>query len=214
LNIAYLSVNNLSELLLNALEWVNGLGAMGAIGFIAIYIAATIAFLPGAILTLGAGVIFGVALGSVYVFLGATIGSIAAFLIGRYLVRDWVTQKIAGNAKFQALDTAMSRSGFKIVLLTRLSPVFPFNFLNYAFGVTNISLKDYSLASIGMVPGTIMYVYIGSLASSLATLGKGTQPINSGLQWAMQILGLVATVVVTVYSAQLARKALAETVEE
>jgi uncharacterized membrane protein YdjX (TVP38/TMEM64 family) len=210
-------VINLQELLRNTLEWVNSLGAAGAVGFIAIYIISTIAFIPAAILTLGAGVIFGVVWGSVYVFVGATLGSIAAFLIGRYLIRDWMVQKIAGNAKFLALDAAMGKSGFKLVLLTRLSPVFPFNFLNYAFGVTKISLADYSWASIGMIPGTIMYVYIGSLAVSIAALGQGKPSINSGnsgLQWAIQIFGLVATLAVTIYSARLAQKALAATIEE
>jgi uncharacterized membrane protein YdjX (TVP38/TMEM64 family) len=207
-------VINLQELLRSTLEWVNSLGMAGAIGFIVIYIVSTIAFLPAAILTLGAGVIFGVVWGSVYVFVGATLGSIAAFLIGRYLIRDWMVQKIAGNAKFRALDAAMGKSGFKLVLLTRLSPVFPFNFLNYAFGVTKISLADYTWASIGMVPGTVMYVYIGSLAGSIAALGQGKPSINSGLQWTIQILGLVATLAVTVYSARLAQKALAETIEE
>jgi uncharacterized membrane protein YdjX (TVP38/TMEM64 family) len=205
---------NLLEILRIALEWVANLGTTAAIGFIAIYIAATIAFLPAAILTLGAGVIFGVVLGSIYVLIGATLGAIAAFLISRYLIRDWVARKIASNTKFRALDTAIGQSGFKIVLLTRLSPVFPFNFLNYAFGVTKISLKDYAWASIGMVPGTIMYVYIGSLAGSIATLGQSNQSINSGWQWTIQILGFVATLGVTVYSTRLARKALAEAIEE
>ncbi len=210
-------VINLQELLRNTLEWVNSLGAAGAVGFIVIYIISTIAFIPAAILTLGAGVIFGVVWGSVYVFVGAILGSIAAFLIGRYLIRDWMVQKIAGNAKFLALDAAMGKSGFKLVLLTRLSPVFPFNFLNYAFGVTKISLADYSWASIGMIPGTIMYVYIGSLAGSIAALGQGKPSINSGnsgLQWTIQIFGLVATLAVTIYSARLAQKALAATIEE
>lgn len=205
---------NPQELLRSALEWVNGLGAVGAIAFIAIYIAATVAFFPGSILTLGAGVLFGVGLGSLYVFLGATLGATAAFLVGRYLARGWVSKKIEGNTKFHAIDEAVGREGFKIVLLTRLSPIFPFNLLNYAYGVTGVSLKDYVLASIGMIPGTIMYVYIGSLAGSIATLGTGTQPTNPGIQWAIRIIGLIATVAVTVYVTRIARKALAETVAE
>lgn len=205
---------NPQELLRSALEWVNGLGTVGAIAFIAIYIAATVAFFPGSILTLGAGVLFGVGLGSLYVFLGATLGATAAFLVGRYLARDWVSQKIEGNTKFHAIDEAVGREGFKIVLLTRLSPVFPFNLLNYAYGVTGVSLKDYVLASIGMIPGTIMYVYIGSLAGNIATLGTGTQPTNPGIQWAIRIIGFIATIAVTVYVTRVARKALAETVSE
>jgi uncharacterized membrane protein YdjX (TVP38/TMEM64 family) len=211
---AHASGFNPQELLRSALEWVNGLGAIGAIAFIALYIAATVAFFPGSILTLGAGVLFGVVLGSLYVFLGATLGATAAFLVGRYLARGWVSKKIEGNTKFHAIDEAVGREGFKIVLLTRLSPVFPFNLLNYAYGVTGVSLKDYVLASIGMIPGTLMYVYIGSLAGSIATIGTGTQPTNPSIQWAIRIIGFIATVAVTVYVTRVARKALAETVSE
>ena len=190
------------------MQWINGLGAVGALAFILLYIIATIAFLPGSILTLGAGVVFGVVLGAVYVFIGATIGAAAAFLVGRYVARDWVAAKIAGNAKFQAIDKAVGREGFKIVLLTRLSPIFPFNLLNYAYGVTGVSLKDYVLASIGMLPGTLMYVYIGSLAGNIATIGTESQPDEPGVQWAMRIIGLIATIAVTVYVTKVARKAL------
>lgn len=206
---------NPQALLRNALEWVKGLGAVGAIAFIAIYIFATVAFFPGSILTLGAGVVFGVGLGSLYVFMGATLGATAAFLVGRYLARGWVSQKIAGNVKFRAIDEAVGREGFKIVLLTRLSPVFPFNLLNYAYGVTGVSLKDYILASIGMIPGTILYVYIGSLAGSIATLGTSTQPTaNPEVQWAIRIIGFIATAAVTVYVTRVARKALANAVPD
>lgn len=205
---------NPQALLQNALEWVNQLGPTGAIAFIAIYAAATVAFFPGSILTLGAGVLFGVGLGSLYVFVGATLGATAAFLVGRYLARGWVSRKIASNTKFHAIDAAVGREGFKIVLLTRLSPVFPFNLLNYAYGVTGVSLKDYVLASIGMIPGTVMYVYIGSLAGSLATLGTGTPPANPAIQWTIRIIGLIATVAVTLYVTRVARQALAETVTE
>jgi uncharacterized membrane protein YdjX (TVP38/TMEM64 family) len=196
------------------LEWVESLGAVGAIAFIAIYILATIAFVPGLLITLGAGLLFGVVWGSVYVFVASTAGAILAFWIGRYLLRDWVAKKIDGNAKFQAIDTAVGQSGFKIVLLTRLSPAFPFNLLNYAYGVTGVSLRDYSLASIGMIPATILYVYIGSLAGSIATLGTNTKVSDPKIQLAAQVLGLVATIVVTVYITRLAQKALAETIAE
>jgi uncharacterized membrane protein YdjX (TVP38/TMEM64 family) len=167
---------NPQEILRNALQWIDSLGSVGAIAFITLYIIASIAFLPGSILTLGAGVVFGVILGSLYVFIGATLGATAAFLVGRYLARGWVSQKIEGNNKFRAIDEAVATEGFKIVFLTRLSPVFPFNLLNYAFGVTGVSLKDYFLGCIGMIPGTIMYVYIGSLAGSLARLVLRSNP--------------------------------------
>jgi uncharacterized membrane protein YdjX (TVP38/TMEM64 family) len=199
---------NPQAILRDALQWIDSLGTVGAIAFIAIYILATVAFFPGSILTLGSGVIFGVVWGSLYVFVGATLGATAAFLVGRYLARDWVAQKIADNKKFTAIDQAVGREGLKIVLLTRLSPVFPFNLLNYAFGITGVSLKDYFIGSVGMIPGTIMYVYIGSLASNLATIGTEAQPTNSTLQWTIRILGFIATLTVTIYITRIARKAL------
>ncbi len=203
---------NPQTILGNALQWIDSLGSVGAIAFIALYIIATVAFLPGSIVTLGAGVIFGVVWGSLYVFIGATLGATAAFLVGRYLARSWVAQKIEGNKKFAAIDRAVGREGLKIVLLTRLSPIFPFNLLNYAFGITGVSLKDYFIGSVGMIPGTIMYVYIGSLAGSLARIGSETQPTNTTVQWAIRIIGFIATVAVTIYVTRIAKKALEQEV--
>jgi uncharacterized membrane protein YdjX (TVP38/TMEM64 family) len=207
------SVQNVTDInpqtwLKNALQWVDSQGSVGALAFILLYIIASVAFLPGSILTLGAGVVFGVVMGSLYVFIGATIGAIAAFLVGRYWARGWVAKKIEGNRKFQAIDEAVAREGLKIVFLTRLSPIFPFNLLNYAYGVTGVSLKDYIFGSIGMIPGTIMYVYIGSLAGSIATIGTESQPGNPSIQWAIRIIGFIATVAVTIYVTKIARKAL------
>ncbi|WP_236721508.1 TVP38/TMEM64 family protein [Trichormus sp. NMC-1] len=203
---------NLTEIIKNALYWIDSLGTIGAIAFIGIYIIATIAFLPAAILTLGAGVVFGVFWGSVYVFIGATIGAIAAFLIGRYIARNWVDKKIADNKQFAAIDKAVSKKGFKIVFLTRLSPLFPFNLLNYALGITGVSFKDYFLGSVGMIPGTIMYVYIGSFAGNIAFIGTEAQPTNMTLTWVIKIVGFIATLAVTIYVTSVAKKALEEEV--
>ena len=213
-NIQNLNNFNPQELLRQALKWIENLGYIGGFVFILVYIIATIAFIPGSVLTLGAGVVFGVVLGSLYVLIGATLGAIAAFLIGRYLVGNWIRQKIAGNQKFAAIDRAMSNDGFKLVLLTRLSPIFPFNFLNYAFGITGVSLKDYAIASVGMLPGTVMYVYIGSLAGDLARIGSDNQPTNITIQWIIRIVGFIATVAGTVYVTRIAREALDEQVEQ
>ncbi|MCT0252509.1 TVP38/TMEM64 family protein [Synechocystis sp. CS-94] len=200
--------------LLNALQWIDGLGTAGAIAFILLYVVATVAFLPGSILTLGAGVVFGVILGSVYVFIGATLGATGAFLVGRYLARGWVSKKIAGNQKFKAIDEAVGKEGLKIVLLTRLSPVFPFNLLNYGYGVTGVSLKNYVIGSLGMIPGTITYVYIGSLAGSLATVGAEITQANPTIQWTIRIIGFIATLAVTIYITKIAKKALNEVIVE
>ena len=205
---------NPQTILFDALTWVDSLGAVGAIAFIIIYILATVAFFPGSILTLGAGVVFGVVLGSFYVFIGATIGATAAFLVGRYLARGWVAEKIQGNNKFQAIDEAVGKEGLKIVLLTRLSPIFPFTLLNYAYGVTGVSLKDYLIGCAGMIPGTIMYVYIGSLAGSLATIGTSAPATNPVLLWTIRLIGFIATVAVTLYVTKIARQALASVLSE
>lgn len=196
-------------MLQDALTWIENFGAAGAIVFITLYILAAILLIPGSLLTLGAGAVYGLLLGSVYVAIGATLGAIAAFLVGRYLARDWVAKRIEGNAQFKAIDKAVAKEGLKIVVLTRLSPVFPFTLLNYAFGVTQVSLRNYAIGCVGMIPGIVMYVYIGSLAGSLATLGKTPLSQEAQLaQWGLQIVGFIATVVVTIYVTRIARKAL------
>ncbi|MDJ0650890.1 MAG: TVP38/TMEM64 family protein [Xenococcaceae cyanobacterium MO_188.B19] len=202
---------NPQEILRNALQWVDSLGAVGAIAFMVIYIVATVGFLPGSILTLGAGVVFGVIQGSIYVFIGATIGATCAFLVGRYFARGWISQKIAGNEKFAAIDRAVGKEGLKIVLLTRLSPIIPFNLLNYGLGITGVSLKDYVLASIGMIPGTVMYVYFGSLIGNIATINpeEATTPT---VQKAIFIIGGIIAVAVILYVTKIARKALDESI--
>jgi len=203
---------NPQDWLLNVLQWIDSLGVLGALAFILLYIIATVAFLPGSIVTLGGGVVFGVILGSIYVFIGATIGATLAFLIGRYIARNWVVKQISDNQKFKAIDQAVGKEGLKIVLLTRLSPIFPFNLLNYGYGVTGVSLKDYIIGSVGMIPGTIMYVYLGSLAGNLATIGTQTPSANPIAQWTIRIVGFIATVAVTLSVTKIAKKALNEAV--
>ncbi len=199
---------NLQEVLRSLLVWIAGLGPLGVVAFIGLYILATVLFLPGLILTLGAGFVFGVVRGSIYVSIASTLGATLAFLIGRYLARGWVAKKIESNQRFTAIDEAVAKEGWKIVGLLRLSPVFPFNLLNYSLGVTRVSLKHFFLASwIGMMPGTVMYVYIGSLAGDLATLGMEGQS-RTPAEWALYVIGLIATVAVTVYVTKIARKAL------
>lgn len=206
---------NFYGVLQSSLIWVKSLGIFEPIAFIAIYNLATLLFVPGSILTIGGGVLFGVVWGSIYVFVAAILGATLAFLIGRYLLRGWVAKQIEANAKFKAIDQAVGQEGWKIVLLTRLSPVFPFNFLNYAFGVTQVPLKDYILGSFGIIPGTVLYVYIGSLAGDLAMMGMENQHTNPETQiakWIIRVVGFIATVAVTVYITKVANHALEESV--
>ncbi len=201
---------NLQEIFRDTLAWIEEAGSIGPLVFFGLYIVACVFMLPGSILTLGAGAVFGVVRGSLLVSLSSTVGATAAFLIGRYLVRGMVARRVAGNATFSAIDAAVASEGWKIVGLTRLSPVFPFNLLNYAFGLTRVSLRDYVLASwAGMIPGTIMYVYLGSLAGSLAELGaKECGHTRSTAEWALYVVGLIATVAVTMVVTNIARRAL------
>jgi len=176
--------------------------------FIPLYVVACVLFIPGSILTLSAGFLFGVVRGSIYVSVAATLGATLAFLIGRYFARQWVAARLANYPKFKAVDEAVAREGWKIVALTRLSPVFPFNLLNYAFGLTNGGVRDYVLASwAGTLPGTILYVYLGSLAGDLSRVATGgTQ--RSAAEWALDAIGLLATIAVTVYVTRVSNCAL------
>lgn len=193
-----------------ALEWIARLGPWAPMAFAALYVVVTVALLPAWLLTLGGGVVFGVVKGVAIVSVSATSGAAAAFLIGRHLARGWISRKLEGNARFRAIDDAVAREGWKIVLLVRLSPVFPFTLLNYAFGLTRVPFAHYLLASwIGMLPGTAMYVYIGSLAGSLAALGQGGRS-RTPAEWALYGVGLVATAAVTAVVTRLARRALAK----
>jgi len=196
------------ETLLAALRWVEGQGAAGAVVFVILYVALCVLFIPGSLLGLGAGAIYGLARGTALVSLSSTLGATVAFLLGRYFARGWVAHRLAGNAHFAAIDAAVGREGWKIVALTRLSPVFPFNLLNYAYGLTQVSLRDYVLASwVGMFPGTLLYVYLGSLAGHLAALGT-TENASTQVRWAFTLLGFVATAAVSIMVSRLARKAL------
>jgi len=199
--------------LTNALNWINNLGPAAALVFMVIYIVATVLFIPASILTLGAGVVFGLIKGSIYVYIAASIGASLAFLVGRYIARGWVEKQIEGNQRFKVIDQAVAEEGMKIVLLTRLSPIFPFNLLNYAYGLTKVTFRDYVLGTLGILPGTIMFVYVGSLAKNLATLGSQDVAAPSGIQWTIRIIGFIATVAVTVYVTKIARKALNQKVE-
>lgn len=190
--------------------WVDSLGPWGVVIFVLAYAAATVAFVPGSLLTLAAGAIFGLVKGVAYVFVAAVLGSSLAFLISRYAARSVIEERLAGNARFAAIDQAIGREGRKIVVLLRLSPIFPFNLLNYALGLTRVSFADYLLASFGMLPGTILYVYYGKLAGDVAALAGGMPAACGPGYYAVLGLGLVATVVVTTLVARTARRALQE----
>ena len=190
------------------IEWlettVARLGIWGIVLFIVVYIIATVLMLPGATLTLVAGAIFGLWWGTAAVSIASTTGAALAFLIGRYLARATVERKLAGYPKFKAVDRAVSQGGWKIVALLRLSPAVPFNLQNYLYGLTAIRFWPCVITSwLAMLPGTFMYIYLGyaGRASVEAAAGQGDE--RSTAQWVLLAVGLLATVVVTVYITKL-----------
>jgi uncharacterized membrane protein YdjX (TVP38/TMEM64 family) len=195
-------------------ESVAALGPWGPVAFIVGYVLAAVAFVPGSLLTLAAGAIFGLVRGSLYVIVGATLGATAAFLVSRYLVRGRVEQRVRSDARFRAIDDAVGTQGRRIVFLLRLSPVLPYNLLNYALGVTRVRLVDFVLGCAGMLPGTVLYVYYGKLAGDVASAVGGAAPPRGAAYYAVLGLGLVATIAVTVVVTRLARRALAAQTEE
>lgn len=196
------------EWLAAALEWTAANRRVAALAFVGLYVVATVALLPGLLLTVAAGAIFGLAIGVVLVSLASVLGATAAFFVGRTVARNWVSNKIAGWPRFRALDSALGERGFLIVLLTRLSPLFPFNLLNYAYGVTAVKPHQYILGSwIGMFPGTLLYVYAGSVAANLAQVLAGEVETGTAGQ-ILLVVGLLATVIVTALVTRVARRYL------
>ncbi|HQU42297.1 MAG TPA: TVP38/TMEM64 family protein [Pirellulales bacterium] len=202
----------LREALEAILRAVRAMGVWGPLALITVYVVATVLFVPGAVLTVGAGFLFGVPLGVPVVSLASVAGAAAAFWIGRTVARGWIESKVSASRRFRALDQAIGRHGFKIVILLRLSPVFPYALTNYVFAVTRIRFRDFLLASwVGMLPGTVLYVWLGSTLESLAELAGGRYQGNM-VQSVFLAVGVPATFAATVFIARLARAALSQAV--
>lgn len=172
---------------------VQELGALGIVIYILVYALMTILLLPASPLTLAAGLVYGVGVGFAVVLAGATLGALAAFLIARYAARDWAAAKLENWPRFKAIDGAIAHESWKVVLLTRLSPLMPFSLQNFFYGVTDIRFLDYAWATfIGIMPGTLLYVYLGAAGNAAADDSTTT------LQWVLFGVGLLATLVVAV----------------
>jgi uncharacterized membrane protein YdjX (TVP38/TMEM64 family) len=200
--------------LAGVLTWVQDQGYWAPAVLVATYLLTSLVFLPSFILSIGAGLLFGPVLGTVTASIGSTLGATAAFLVGRRLARESVQAMIAGNPRFAALDRAVGREGFKIVLLARLSPILPGNVLNFTLALTPVRCRDFALASwIGMFPLTIVYVYLGSTLADLAEIESASLP-SSNAHLLLSTLGLAATVVIFVLLARTARRALADVMHQ
>lgn len=192
------------ELLRVAAQATGRMGPWGAAFFVMLYTVTCVFFLPATPLTLGAGAVFGLGRGFALAWAGASLGCMAAFLVSRHLARRWVQARLASDRRLLALDRAVTRDGWKVVALTRLSPLFPFNVLNYAYGLTGIPFLQYAAASaLGMMPGTLLYVWLGAAA------GQAVHGHASPARWAFTAVGIAATAAVCVIVARDAKKALA-----
>lgn len=191
-------------------EWVSQMGIAGIFIFIGVYAVATVLLAPGAILTIGAGFAFGLWKGFLAVSAGATLGASLAFLVARFIARDKIEAIAKRNEKFRKIDKAIGEQGAKLIFLLRLSPVIPFNLSNYLYGLTAVKFWPYVLASsIGMMPGTFLYVYIGAASKAAVAAAAGGEAVKHGWQyWTFLGIGLAATVIVTIWVTKIARDAL------
>lgn len=191
--------------------WISGLGVWGPVVLVLVYIVATVLFVPGTILTLAAGAMFGLVVGMITVSIGSTLGASLAFLIARYVARDKIAAMAGRNRRFGAIDRAIGEGGWKIVALLRLSPALPFNLQNYLYGLMQIRFWPYVVTSwLAMLPGTFLYVYLGHVTGAAI----GTDRSRTLGEWTLLAVGLLATAIVTVYITRLARRKLQEQMSE
>ena len=180
----------------------------GTVAFVPLYALWVTLLLPGVWASMLAGALYGPLWGSVLVFIGACLGAEAAFLIGRHWLRGWAQRRLQALPRLRAVEQAVSREGLKLVLLTRLSPAFPFSLLNLAYGLSEVSLRDYTLGLIAILPGTVLFCGLGALAGDVARFGSVLAGQADAGAWALRIVGLLATVAVVVLVGRAARRAL------
>jgi uncharacterized membrane protein YdjX (TVP38/TMEM64 family) len=201
-------ITDARQILRVVLERVNGMGAWAPFWYILAYIVACLTFFPGVILTMGAGILFGVLWGTLYTTIGATLGAAAAFLISRYVARDWVRRKLDKYPLFRTVDDAVAKEGWKVAGLIRLSPAFPYIPLNFIFGLTRIPFWQFVLVTfVAIHPLTALFVYLGSLVGDVAELGN--RPVASGnMKWMVAGIGLTSTIIVTLIVTRIAKRTL------
>ncbi|HPH64764.1 MAG TPA: TVP38/TMEM64 family protein [Kofleriaceae bacterium] len=189
-------------------QWIRDRGVLGVLAFAVIYVAAAAVLFPASLLTLAAGFAYGVGWGTLLISPVSVVAATLSFVIARYVARDAVNARIASDARFVAIDHAVAQDGFKTVMLLRLSPLLPFSLLNYGLGLSRVRLRDFVVGSfVGMLPGTVLYVYVGSLFVNVSELSNGSPTLGGSGRWFYWV-GLVATLLVTWLVTRAARAAL------
>ena len=201
---------NFEQVLSSILIWLKSLGTWGAIAFIIVYTFTTLICVPGSILALGGGALFGAVWGAIVVFIGGFMGAISAFSLSRYFFQDWVKRQLSKRLYLQALNQAIASEGWKFAFLLHLSPIIPFNILNYALGVSKLAFQDYTIATaIGIFPGVILYTFLGSTIGDLTMIIMGMpHESHSKIQWIFTIASLLVTAFLAVYLGRVANQKL------
>ncbi len=195
------------EWMTSGMDWIEQMGWVGWFWFIVLYTLTCVFFLPGSMLTVGAGAIYGFWGGTLLVSISSMAGAVANFATSRYLLRGWLSRKFARSERFQALDHAITTDGWKVILLSRISPILPHSVVSYAAGLTRISMTKYTLASwIGFIPISAAYAYGGAFLGKFARARAGAT--HGSETWWFYGIGLVVTIVVTVWSTRIAGKAI------
>jgi uncharacterized membrane protein YdjX (TVP38/TMEM64 family) len=194
--------------LLGIIAGIRSMGAAAPAAFVLIYAVSVVGLIPASLLTIAGGAVFGIVRGVTYALVGATLGSTAAFLLGRYALRERIARRLATMPRFVSVERAVSAQGRRIVFLLRLSPVVPFNFLNYALGVTTISVWDFVIGSIGTIPGAFVYAYAGHVTGEALALAGAAQVPKNASYYAFLLAGLAATAAATFIVTRTARRAL------
>ena len=190
-------------------QWLPALQSpWGAMAFVPLYALWVTLLLPGVWASMLAGALYGTVWGSLVVFIGASLGALAAFWLGRTWLRAWARRRLAAVPKLQAIEQSVSREGLKLVLLTRLSPAFPFSLLNFAYGLSEVSWRDYALGLIGILPGTILFCGLGALAGDVARFGAVLSGQADAGTWALRVVGVLATLALVWLVGRAAQRAL------
>jgi uncharacterized membrane protein YdjX (TVP38/TMEM64 family) len=208
-----MSYFHLGEEVMRLFDWLAAMGGWAPLLFIIIDMLVVILLLPGVMVTMGAGFLFGVTLGSLCVVVATTLGATIAFLIARHLLGERTSRYFLSHPRLKVLNDEFAHEGWRVILLTRLIPFFPFKLSNYFFGVSDFTLRDFVLGTaIGVVPFTITNVYLGSLAADLSMLGL-RHVGRTRLEWTVYGFGFVMTMVAAIYFSRHAKKALSRYTE-
>ncbi len=198
----------------DVLAWVDTLGVWAPVVFVIMVAGSVPALLPGLLFTLAAGAMFGLFRGVILIVLGLSIGGAVSFLLGRYVFRDWATKLLQRHPAMSHLESEVTRGGWKLIMFTRMIPLFPFKISNYVFGCTRVKLWQYWLGNtIGILPLTFTNVYTGSLLSDLASIGDGDVS-KSPTEWTLTAAGLLFAVCGLIYITRYARRAMREYQQE